>query len=146
MDPPSPCPPPPTRHPMITRNQNGTRRPKVYNATIAPEEIEPTSFTIASKFPDWRKAMNIELIALVKNGTWTLVPPTKSMNIIGCKWVYRIKQKADGTLDCYKARLVAKGYNQQEGLDYNETFSPVIKPTTIRIVLSIALSNDWPIR
>ena len=62
---------------------------------------------------------------------------------IGCKWVYKIKLKSDGTLECYKACLVAKGYTQEYGIDYQKTFSPVIKMPTIRCILSIAASNKW---
>ena len=68
------------------------------------------------------------------------------MNIVGCKWVFRIKRKVDGTIDRYKARLVAKGFHQQPGVDFGETYSPVVKPTAIRIVLSIAISFGWTIR
>jgi hypothetical protein len=68
------------------------------------------------------------------------------MNFIGCKWVFRIKRKADGTIDRYKARLVAKGFHQQPGLDFQETYSTVIKPITIRAVLSLAISYGWPIK
>ena len=68
------------------------------------------------------------------------------MNLIGCKWVFRIKRKADGSIDSYKARLVAKGFHQQQGIDFKETFSPVIKPTTIRLILSLAITFNWPLR
>lgn len=68
------------------------------------------------------------------------------MNIVGSKWVYRIKRKADGSVDRYKARLVAKGFHQQEGVDFWETYSPVIKPITIRTVLPIAVSSGWAIK
>lgn len=77
---------------------------------------------------------------------WDLVPPPPGRKIIGCKWIYKVKQKPDGSVDCFKARLVAQGYTQQEGIDYDATFSPVIKPVTIRAVLSIAVSLQWPIR
>jgi hypothetical protein len=65
---------------------------------------------------------------------------------VGCKWVFRIKWKADGSIDKFKARLVAKDYNQCPGVDYKETFSPVVKPATIRTVLNIAVMNGWPLR
>lgn len=97
------------------------------------------------KDPHWRHAMDLEFNALLHNYTWELVPRT-NQNIIGCKWIFRIKRKADGTIDKYKARLVAKGFHQQFGKDYFETFSPVTKPVTIRTVLSIALSKGWPLR
>ena len=62
---------------------------------------------------------------------------------MGCKWVYKIKHNADGSISRYKARLVAKGYNQEYELDYSETFSPVIRQETIRLVLSLAERNNW---
>ena len=91
--------------------------------------------------------MTEEFNTLIRNGTWSLVPRSSHQkNLVRCKWVYRIKRKADRSLERYKARLVAKGFHQQLGLDYNETFSPVIKPTTIRSILSIAISPGWSIR
>ncbi|WJZ95492.1 hypothetical protein VitviT2T_014260 [Vitis vinifera] len=84
--------------------------------------------------------MQQELAALKANGTWSLqaLPPRKKL--IGCKWVYKIKFKFDGNVECYKAILVARGYNQVEGLDYHETFAPVVKLVTIRLLLVIVLS------
>lgn len=84
--------------------------------------------------------MHQELNAHLQNGTWTLVAPRPHMNIAGYKWVFKQKWKADGSIDCYKPYAVAKGFNQQKGIGYGETFSPVIKPCTINIVLSIAIS------
>lgn len=89
--------------------------------------------------------MKLEYAALVKNNTWSLVACPTNSNIVGCKWVYKIKKGADGKIERYKARLVAQGISQEAGVDYFDTFSPVIKPTTIRLVLSIALSNNWRI-
>jgi histone deacetylase 1/2 len=90
--------------------------------------------------------MDAEYQALMKNKTWRLAPRPKGKNVVGCKWVYKIKRKADGTVDRYKARLVAKGFKQQYGIDYEETFSPVVKAATIRFVLSIAVSKGWSLR
>ncbi|MCI07133.1 retrovirus-related Pol polyprotein from transposon TNT 1-94 [Trifolium medium] len=81
--------------------------------------------------------------ALMKNGMWTSVPRNESNNLVGCKWLFRIKRNPDGSIARYKARLVAKGYTQLSGLDYKETFAPVVKPQTIKVVLTIALARGW---
>jgi histone deacetylase 1/2 len=86
-----------------------------------------------------------ELTALQANNTWDLVPPPRGTNIVTGKWVYRHKLHPDGTLDRYKARWVLRGFTQRPGIDFGETFSPVVKPATIRTVLSLALSRNWPI-
>lgn len=90
--------------------------------------------------------MDVQINALIKNGTWSLAKYEHGMNVVGSKWVFRIKRNPDGSVERYKARLVATGFHQQEGIDYGETFSPVIKPCTIRLVLSIAVMNHWPLR
>nr|XP_017185667.2 uncharacterized protein LOC108172516 [Malus domestica] len=87
--------------------------------------------------------MQDEYNALQSTGTWSLVPFNSHQNIVGCKWVFRVKKHPNGTIDQYKARLVAKSFHQQAGLDYKETFSPVAKPVPIRILLSLAVQYDW---
>ena len=81
-----------------------------------------------------------ELLALEANSTWDLVPLPAHVSIIGSKWVYSIKVKSDGSLDRYKARLVAQGFKQEYGLDYEETFTPVEKMTTVRCLISVAVA------
>lgn len=105
----------------------------------------PTSVDEALKDPRWVQAMKEEMKALMKNETWILVPLPEGQKTVGCKWVFSIKYKADGTVERYKARLVAKGYTQTYGVDYHETFSPVAKLNTIRVLLSLAMNLDWPL-
>jgi hypothetical protein len=113
--------------------------------------MEATCYTQAVKDSNWRAAMTEEMNALLKNGpllkngTWSLIPHSPSQHVVGCKWLFRIKRNPDGSVERYKARLLAKGFHQQHGIDYGETFSPVIKPATIRTVLCLAVSASSPI-
>jgi hypothetical protein len=120
----SETPHPPRVHAMTIRSQNNIFKPsiltdgrikystpKALTASLALHEVEPTCFTQASKHAEWRTTMNEEFDALLKNGTWSLVSPSPNMNIVGCKWVFRIKRKANGTIERYKAHLVAKGFH-----------------------------------
>ncbi|CAL2280002.1 unnamed protein product [Prunus armeniaca] len=88
---------------------------------------EPSTFRVASFSPAWIKAMEEEIFALTMQGTWCLVPRPANTNIVGSKWIYKIKRNSDGTVSRYKARLVAQGFSQEAGFDYDETFSPVSK-------------------
>ncbi|OMO81435.1 Reverse transcriptase, RNA-dependent DNA polymerase [Corchorus capsularis] len=141
-------------HPMMTRSRDGTRKPKVpysldaatSKGLVSSSSFEPTSFKEACKDSKWISTMKEEYTTLLQNGTWSLVLKTPNMNIVGCRWFYKIKERADGTIERYKPRLVAKGYTQQEGIDFDYTFNPVVKATTIQIVLSLAISRGWPIR
>ncbi|WP_338140430.1 Ty1/Copia family ribonuclease HI [Candidatus Phytoplasma australasiaticum] len=108
-------------------------------------DYEPQFYHQAVPFSHWRDAMKDELHAMESNNTWTIVPLPSGHHSIGCKWAYKIKHKADGSIERYKARLVAKGYTQQEGLDYVETFSPVAKLVSVKILLSVAASHNWPL-
>ncbi|GJZ17122.1 ribonuclease H-like domain-containing protein [Tanacetum coccineum] len=134
-------------HPMVTRYRVGTNRP-TQRLTLHVSSVSPLpkSYRDAFNDPNWQHAMNDEYSALIKNNTWTLVPRPTDANIVRCMWLFRHKYLADGTLSRYKARLVANGSTQLEGIDVDETFSPVVKPGTIRTVLSLAVSRHWPIR
>ena len=84
--------------------------------------------------------------ALQKNGTWSVESLPQGNRLVGCKWVFMIKHKADRTIDRYKARLVVKGYTQKFGVDYQETFAPLAKMNTILVLLSLAANFDWPLK
>lgn len=90
--------------------------------------------------------MDQEYAALISNGTWTLCPRPLKHNVIRNKWVYKVNQNLYGTVDRFKARLVAKGFEQQSGIDYTDTFTPVIKSPTVQIVLALAVTYNWPLR
>lgn len=105
----------------------------------------PTTVQEALADPKWTQAIKEEMGALLKNQTWTLVPLPKGKKTVGCKWVFSIKHKVDGSVERYKARLVAKGYTQTYGVDYQDTFSPVAKLNTVRVLLSLAANLDWPL-
>jgi len=108
--------------------------------------VEPNTYSEAVKYDCWRKAIQCEISALESNQTWETVLLPKNKTAIGCKWVFKIKYNADGTIERYKARLMAKGYTQTEGIDYLETFSPVAKMTTIRLLFSLASIYNWELK
>ena len=89
--------------------------------------------------------MEDEYKALLANQTWDLVPHLSGCNVVTGKWIWTHKCRTDGTLDRYKARWVLRGFTQWPGVDYDETFSPVVKPATVRTVLSLAhgLCTSW---
>ncbi|GJS88891.1 ribonuclease H-like domain-containing protein [Tanacetum coccineum] len=131
---------------MVTRFRVGTNRPtERLNLHVSSVSPLPKSYRDSFSDPNWQNAMRDEYHALIKNKTWTLVPRPPDTNIVRCMWLFRHKYLADGTLSRYKARLVANGSTQLEGVDVDETFSPVVKPGTIWTVLSLAASRHWPI-
>ncbi|KAL3571765.1 hypothetical protein D5086_025669 [Populus alba] len=149
----TPCPAAP-KHSMVLH----PRQPKTtlttttaatsaasFSRVTSPPSHEPLIFPDANRYEAWHNATREEIQALRANRTWTLVSFHPSMNVIGSRWVYKIKRRSDGSIERYKTRLVARGFTQQEGIDYSETFSLVIKQATIRLVFSIAVSSGWKI-
>jgi hypothetical protein len=140
----APSPTPPLH--AKTRLQNQIVKPKKlfpgmtryanYCSTGEPETLHESL-----NDPLWKKAMDEEYSALMCNQTWHLIPVAQAKNLIDCKWVYKVKRMADGSIERYKARLVAKGFKQCYGIDYDDTFSPVIKAATIRLILSLGVSR-----
>eukprot|EP00253_Pinus_taeda_P004550 PITA_04550 len=107
--------------------------------------FEPQTYSEAKGTPEWEQAMEAEFQSLQKNHTKTLSNLPAGKKPLSCKWVYKVKYKADGTLEKYKARLVARGFSQKEGIDYEETFAPTAKMSTIRLVLTLAAQFNWKV-
>ncbi|XP_019055627.1 PREDICTED: uncharacterized protein LOC109115746 [Nelumbo nucifera] len=114
-----------------------------YDATT--QEEEPSSYKQAAKSPHWCSAIAAEFYALLQNDTWELVTYDSFMNVVGSKWVFKIKRHPDGSIECYEAYLVMQGFTQVPGVDFIETFSPVVKSATVHTVLSLAVSCGWDI-
>lgn len=83
--------------------------------------------------------------ALEKNKTWELIDLPKGKKLMGCKWVFTVKYKSDGSMERYKARLVAKGYTQSYGINYQEIFAPVVKMNVVRVLISLVANQGWPL-
>lgn len=90
--------------------------------------------------------MDEEFEAFQRQGTWVLLSPYPSWNVVACKWVYKLKRNSNGSISHDKARLLAKGFHQQYGVDFDETFSAVIKPPTVKIILSLAVQFNCPLK
>lgn len=119
----------------------------IFACAVSPETAvrEPYNFTQAVTDSRWVDAMDKELTALQENNTWEIVSPPPGKKVVECKWVYKVKYNADGSIDKFKARLVAKGYTQIAGQDYHNTFSPVAKMATVRTLLALATVKGWDI-
>ncbi|CAI7865162.1 unnamed protein product [Closterium sp. NIES-53] len=152
----------PSSLPLALTREQRIRRPNTkYNdyAMVAVGELDeecaeycfatlgddPRTHTEALASPDaplWKQAMEKELASIKENGVFELVDPPKGAYLVGCKWVLKKKLGADGSVERYKARLVAQGYTQREGEHYSETFAPVAKVSTSRVLLALAASLD----
>lgn len=134
---------------MQTRSKSGITKPKskfFYKDVLDYTYTEPPSYKITSQYPKWCEPMDAEFQALQKQQTWPLVPTPPHVNLVGCKWAFKLKLNSDGSISRYKARLVAKRFHQQAGVDFHKTFSPMIKLATMRLVLAIAVNCNWPLR
>jgi Reverse transcriptase (RNA-dependent DNA polymerase) len=137
-------------HQMITHTKDKTYIKKKeypsFDSFHVSTKSDPTTFAQAHKSPNWRSAMAEEITTLANNQTWTLVPPSINQKVIRSKWVFKTKTNPDGSVERYKARLVAKGFNQISDVDFEETYSPVMRAQTIRVTISLALIFNWSIR
>ncbi|KAJ4728947.1 Retrovirus-related Pol polyprotein from transposon TNT 1-94 [Melia azedarach] len=107
--------------------------------------IDLSNFSEASNYKEWNAAMRDEIVVIEKNKTWELVDRPLHKQVVGVKWVYRTKFNADGSIHKHKARLVVKGYAQQQGIDYGDTFAPVARLDTIKLLIALAAQNRWKI-
>jgi hypothetical protein len=135
-------------HSMVTRRAAGVLRPVdrlilAADTTTTPPDASPVPSSVCTALAG--RAMEEEYVALLANHTWDLVLRPPDNNVITGKWLFRHKLTSDGSLDRYKAQWVLRGFTQRPGVDYDETFSPVVKFATIRAVLSLALSWNWVI-
>ena len=133
-----------TQHPIGNFISYDKLSPTFRAFTSSITEIQvPQNIQEAFKYPKWKAAVDEEVRALEKNGTWEITDLPRGKKPVGCKWIFTVKYKTDGNVDRYKARLVAKGFTQSYGIDYQETFAPVAKLNTVRVLLSLAANLDW---
>ena len=136
-----------TKHPISNFISYEKLSPTFRAFTCELTKIEiPRDIQEALRVPKWKEAVLEEMRALEKNQTWKVVDLPRGKTTVGCKWVFTIKYNANGFVERYKARLVAKGFTQTYGIDYSETFAPVAKLNTIRVLLSLAANLDWPLQ
>ncbi|GLT61623.1 hypothetical protein SLA2020_343180 [Shorea laevis] len=104
---------------------------------------EPSCLQDAMNSEEWKTTMQEELNMIEKNATWKLVDKPTNKNVIGVKWVYKVKLNSHGSLNKYKARLVVKGHSQLAGIDFTETFAPVARFDTIRLLFAMVAQKGW---
>jgi hypothetical protein len=131
------------------RLRTGARRQQYYGSThhtSDDQDDEPRTYQQALNGPhadSWRAAIRSELTSLHKAGTWRYVQKPSDANLVGCRWVFKIKRDKDGGIHKFKARLVAQGFTQVYGIDYAETYAPVARYTSIRLIIALAAHYDW---
>jgi transposase InsO family protein len=123
------------------------KKPKPFSSYMALMcdliKKEPTCFEESIQKKEWEDAMTKEYQSIIKNDVWEIVPRSKNKDVVSSKWLYKIKHAADGSIEKYKARFVARGFSQKEGIDYEETFSPVARYTSIRTIIALAAKMKW---
>jgi hypothetical protein len=123
------------------------KRPKPFSSYTALIcdllDEEPTCFEEATQKKEWADAMTEECQSIVNNDVWEIVPRPKSKDVVSSKWLFKIKPAVDGSIEKYKARIVARGFSQKEGIDYEETFAPVARYTSIRTIIALAAKMKW---
>ena len=138
------------------RSERPRVQPRRYDDFILNESLdvlmlelsEPSTYKQAVTGPDskkWLEAMRSEMDSMFENQVWDLIDLPDGVKPIGSKWIFKLKTDTDGNISVYKARLVAKGFRQIHGIDYDETFSPVVMIRSIRIILAIAAYYDYEI-
>ena len=124
---------------------------EAYGMTVQgqlPEPLEPQTYEQAMNGPyreQWIKAMQEEMKSLSLNCTWEEVPRTQQMNVLSGKWVFKIKRGPNGEISRFKARWVVRGFEQQQGIDFSETFASVVRQKTYRVLFALAAIHDWEI-
>lgn len=124
---------------MRTRAKSGIQKPNSCYALLTSKFVPeiPKNITEAMKHPGWNGAVKEEMTNIHMLDTWMLVSATSEMNILSSRWVFTIKFRPDGTVERLSARLFTKGFEQEKGWDYLETFIPVVRTATIRLVLTL---------
>jgi hypothetical protein len=123
------------------------KKPKPFSSYMALMcdllEKEPTCFEEAIQKKEWADAMTEEYQSIIKNDVWEIVPRPKSKDVVSSKWLFKIKHAADGSIEKHKARFVARGFFQKKGIDYEETFAPIARYTSIKTIIALAAKMKW---
>ena len=129
---------------MQTHSKLGLFKPRALVASVS-STTKPNSHIQALHIPEWTTPMQEKYNTLLCNNTWSLVPLPPNQSVIGCKWIFRLKKNPDGSIQRHKTRLVVKGFTQRPRFDFSDTFSLVVKATTIRIIIALAVHHNWPL-
>jgi hypothetical protein len=107
--------------------------------------VETSSFEEEDKLQVWKDSMLEEYMSIIKNNVWDIVPRPKDKSMVSSKWIYKIKHATDGSVENLKAIFLARGFTQKEGINYEETFSPVVRYTSIRAIISLGFVHGWKV-